>query len=271
MKKLVSALLLSTLSLSLLTGCGATKKSDEKKIVVGATSTPHGEILKAVKGYVEDKGYTLEIKEFSDYILPNSALANAELDANFFQHQPYLDSYNEKNNTNLVSVGNIHFEPLGIYSKQLSHLSEIQEGDKVAVPNDTTNEARALLLLEENGLITLKEGAGINATVKDIISNPLNLEIVELEAAQIPRSLSDVTIAVINGNYALQADLNVADDALATEDAASLSAQTYANILVVKSGNEDTEKTKVLVEALTSDTCRDYIEKTYKGSVIPMF
>lgn len=275
MKKIISLVLVTALALTSLTACGAKNdagsKTDDKKIVVGASSTPHAEILNAVKGLIEEKGYTLEIKEFSDYVLPNTALENGELDANFFQHLPYLQNFNEEHKTHLVSVAGIHFEPFGIYSDNVKSLDELKDGDKVAVPNDTSNEARALLLLEANGLLTLKDDAGVNATTKDIVENPKNLQFVELEAAQIPRSLPDVAIAVINGNYAIQAGLSVKDDAIVTEDAASLSAQTYENILVVKEGSEETEKTKVLIEALTSETAKQFIEETYNGSVVPTF
>lgn len=270
MKKIICAVLVCALGLGVFVAYPAKEKSD-KTIVVGASATPHGEILKAIQSLVEEKGYKLEIKEFSDYVLPNTSLSSNELDANFFQHQPYLDGYNEENNTNLVSAAAIHFEPIAVYSNKITDLSKLKEGDIVAVPSDTTNEARALLLLEAHGLIKLKANAGINATAKDIIENPLNLKIKELEAAQIARSLDDVTIGVINGNYALQAGLSVADDALVTEDATSISAKTYANILVVNTGHEETEKTKVLVEALTSDACKEFIQKTYNGSVVPMF
>lgn len=269
-KKAICGALVLALGIGLIVVYPAKKQSD-KTIVVGASATPHGEILAAIQSLVEEKGYTLQIKEFSDYVLPNTSLANDELDANFFQHQPYLDGFNEENKTDLITASSIHFEPLAIYSHKITDISELKQGDSIAVPNDTTNEARALLLLEENGLIKLKPNAGINATVKDIVENPLNLKIKELEAAQIARSLGDVTIAVINGNFALSAGLSVGDDALVTEDAASLSAKTYANILVVNKGHEESEKTKVLVEALTSDACKDYINNTYNGSVVPVF
>lgn len=273
MKKLLSLALIVTLAVSTLTACGSanTAVGNETKIIVGASSTPHAEILNAVKALIEEKGYTLEVKEFSDYVLPNTALENGELLANFFQHAPYLENFNAEQGTHLVNVAGVHFEPFGIYSKQITSLDELKEGDKVAVPNDTSNEARALLLLEANGLLTLKEGVGVTATTKDIIENPKNLQFVELEAAQIPRSLPDVALAVINGNYAIQAGLSVNSNAIATEDVASLAAETYENILVVKEGNENDDRVKVLIEALTSETAKKFIEEKYDGAVVPTF
>ena len=197
-------------------------------IKVGATPAPHAEILEIVKDNLQEKGYNLEIVEYNDYILPNNAVQDGELDANFFQHTPYLEDFNAQNGTTLVDVATIHFEPFGLYAGKTASLEELQEGAKVAVPNDTTNEARALLLLEAQGLIKLKEGVGISATKIDIVENPLNLEIVELEAAQIARTLPDVDIAAINGNYAVDAGLKLSD-ALAVEAADSLAAQTYGN------------------------------------------
>ena len=271
MKKIISVLLILTLSLAVLAGCGSAGKSDSKKIVVGASTTPHAEILKAIKSIVEEKGYTLEIKEFSDYVLPNTALDQGELDANFFQHLPYLEDFNKENKTELVSVCGVHFEPFGIYSKSIKSLSELKEGDLIAVPNDTTNEARALLLLQDNGILKLKEGVGVQATVKDIVENPKKLQFKELEAAQIARALPDVACGVINGNYALLADLSASKDAIVCESADSLAAKTYENILVVKKGHENDEGIKVLIEALHSETCRKFIEENYDGSVVPTF
>lgn len=268
--KIHLVLLLWTLSLLTLAGC-SDKKSDDTMIKVGASTLPHAQILNAMKGYVKERGYTLVVEEFADYVQPNRALNDGELDANFFQHQPYLDSFNEQNGTSLLNAAAIHFEPLGIYSNKLHSLSELKKGDSVAIPNDTTNEARALLLLEANGLIKLQKDTGIAATIMDIIDNPLELSFDELDAAMIPRTLENVTIAIINGNYALTAGLNVQKDALAMEDVNSLSAQTYTNILVVKAENKDSEKTKVLIDALTSDECRDYIESIYEGAIVPVF
>lgn len=267
-KRILSALLVLGISTSLLAGCG--KEKEDKVIRVGATPTPHAEVLEIVEDNLAEQGYTLEIVEYNDYIIPNNATESGELDANYFQHQPYLDDFNAQNGTHLVSVAGVHFEPFGIYAGKTKSLDDLQEGATVAVPNDTTNEARALLLLEAQGLIKLKDGAGMTATVADIVENPLNLEIKELEAAQVARTVNDVDIACINGNYAAEAGFTV-NDALATESADSLAAQTYVNIIVVKEGNEDSEKTKALVDAVLSDEVRDYINNTYEGGVVPLF
>ena len=237
-KKILSVLLAATLVVSLFAGCGKSKK--DNIIKVGASPTPHAEILKVIEDKLKDKGYTLEIVEYNDYILPNNATENGELDANYFQHQPYLDNFNEKNGTHLVSVASVHFEPYGIYAGKSNDLKNLKEGASVAVPNDTTNE------------------------------NPLNLDIKELEAAQIPRAVKDVDIACINGNYAAEAGYKVSD-ALATESVESLAAKTYTNILVVKEGNENSEKIKALKEALLSDEVKEYINKQYDGGVVPVF
>ena len=244
--------------------------SDLETIKVGATPAPHAEILEVIKDKLLEKGYQLEIVEYNDYILPNNAVQDGDLDANYFQHQPYLDDFNAQNGTTLVTVATVHFEPFGLYAGKTASLEELKEGAKVAVPNDTTNEARALLLLEAQGLIKLKEGAGINATKIDIVENPLNLEIVELEAAQIPRALQDVDIAAINGNYAVGAGLSL-KDALAVEAADSLAAQTYGNVVVVKEGNEESEKTKALVEVILSEEVKTFINDNYDGAVVPVF
>ena len=244
-----------------------------EKLVVGASSTPHAEILEAVRGELEALGYELEVTIFDDYVLPNLALADSEIDANYFQHEPYLLNFNAENGTDLVSAVAVHYEPMGIYGGQKASLDEIAEGDSIAVPNDGTNEARALLLLEAEGLITLKEGIDAStetATILDIAENPLNLEIIEMSAQNIPHSLPDVAFGVINGNYALQAGLT-GNDALASESAESDAAQTYANILAVRAGEEGTEKTQALITALTSETCREYIEASYDGAVVPIF
>ncbi len=267
--KAISLGLAAVLCCGLLAGCGA-KGTDEKTIRIGASPSPHAEILNQVKAEVEAKGYKLEIVEFNDYVLPNTGVQEGELDANFFQHKPYLDDFNKNNNTTIVSVANIHFEPLGIYSAKVTNLDDIKDGAKIGVPNDATNEARALLLLEAKGFITLKAGAGINATIQDIESNPKGLEIIEIEAAQLPRSLQDLDAAVINGNYAIAGGLKVAD-ALAVEDSASVAAETYANIIAVKAGNENSEKIKVLIDALKSEAVKKYIEENYGGAVVPVF
>lgn len=256
------------LALLMLAACGA--KTEPKTITVGASPTPHAEILAEAKKVLEKEGYTLEITEFVDYVQPNLALENGEIDANFFQHQPYLDDFNAKNDTDLVSIGSIHYEPFGIYAGKTASLDALPDGATVAVPNDTTNEARALMLLEANGLIKLAEGAGLQATVVDVVENPKNLIINEIEAAQLARTLQDVDIAVINGNYAIQANLSVAD-ALAKEDAASVGAETFANVLAVRAGDEARPELVALLDALRSDEVKKFMEDKYAGAVVPMF
>lgn len=248
-----------------------TDKTEMKKIVVGASITPHAEILEVAKGILAAKGYELEIVEYSDYVQPNLALDYGDLDANYFQHQPYLDNFNEERGLDLVSVAKIHYEPFGLYPGKTKKIEDLKDGAQIAVPNDGTNEARALLLLEAQGLIKLAEGIGMDATVNDIVENPKNLDIIEIEAAQLARSLNDVDMAVINGNYAIQADLNVSKDAIAVEAQDSLAAETYANIVAVRKGDEDREEIKALVEALTSEEVREFIESTYEGAVVPKF
>ena len=247
-----------------------TAAGEMKKIIVGASPAPHAEILNAAKEVLASKGYELDIVEYTDYVLPNNALDSGDLDANYFQHKPYLDSFNEQNGTKLVSAGAIHYEPFGIYAGKTSSLDELKDKATVLVPNDVSNEARALLLLEAQGLIKLKEGVGLEATRNDIVENPKNLDIVELEAAQLPRSLPDCDIAVINGNYAIEAGLKVSD-ALAAEDSESLAATTYGNIVAVREGDETTDATKALVEALTSPEVKQFMEEKYEGAVVPLF
>lgn len=271
MKKILSVvLLISVLGLAVfgLTACSG--GSDDKTIKVGASITPHSEILKVAKDVLEKDGYTLDISEYNDYVLPNTATEDGTLDANFFQHTPYLDDFNAENGTHLVAVEAIHYEPFGIYAGKTSDLAALEDGATVGVPNDTTNEARALLLLEAQGLIKLKEGVGLTATKLDIEENPKNLDIKELEAAQLVRSLEDVDVAVINGNYAIEGGLKVSD-AIAVEASDSEAANTYANVLVVKEGNESLDKIKALEKALTSDEVRDYINEKYDGAVVPKF
>lgn len=245
-------------------------EAEDKVITVGASITPHAEILQEVKDILAEQGYTLEIVEYNDYVLPNTALEAGDLDANFFQHQPYLDDFNAENNTHLVSVAKVHFEPFGIYAGRIGTLEELQEGATIAVPNDTTNEARALLLLEAQGLITLRADAGLTATVLDIEENPKNLNIREIEAAQLVRSLQDVDLACINGNYAAEGGLDVTS-AIAVEASDSLAAETYGNVIAVKEGNEDSAKIKALVEAVLSDKVKQFIEQRYGNAVIPVF
>lgn len=274
LRKFVVSFLACSIALSLavgLTGCGAQKQDPVKEgsIVVGASPSPHAQILEAVSEQLAQKGYQLEIKEFTDYIMPNTALEDGELDANFFQHQPYLTDFNEKNGTKLVSAAAIHFEPLGIYGGKTADLADLPEGAQIAVPNDTTNEARALWLLQAQGIIEVDEQAGLEATKQDITSNPKNVEIVEMEAAQLPRALADVDFAVINGNYAVAAE--IADQVLVTEDKDSEAAKQYANIVAVREGDENREDIKALVEALQSDEVKAYIEETFGSTVIPVF
>ncbi len=238
-------------------------------ITVAATAVPHAEILEAAKPLLAEQGYDLQVTVFDDYVQPNNVVESGEIDANYFQHIPYLESFNAEQGTHLVNVGGIHYEPFGIYAGTESDLANISDGATIAVPNDTTNEARALLLLQDNDLITLDEDAGINATILDIKENPHNIEFVELEAAQVPKVLGEVSFAVINGNYALDAGLNAKTDALATEESDSLAAQTYVNIIAVKEGNEENEGVKALVNVLKSDEIKKFIEETYEGAVVP--
>ena len=270
MKKGLAFALVALFALALFAGC-TQSKTDPGTIVVGASVTPHAEILEQVRDLLKEKGFELEIVEFTDYIMPNTTLEDGDLDANFFQHKPYMDDFNANKGTHLVAVAAIHYEPFGIYPGKTASIEALADGATIAIPNDGTNEARALLLLEAQGLIKLKEDAGMTATKIDIEENPKNLEIMEIEAAQLTRSLADVDLAVINGNYAIQGGLSVGKDAIAAEDKDSLAAETYANIVAVKEGNEDTEKTKALIEVLQSDVVRDYIEATYDGAVIPKF
>lgn len=272
MKKFLTILGTGLLTALFISGCSSQTADNGKDstITVAATPSPHAEILNAAKDVLSKQGITLEIKEFNDYVLPNNATESGEVDANYFQHKPYLDDFNEKNGSHLVSVAAIHYEPFGIYAGKTASIDELPDGAKISVPNDTTNEARALLLLEEQGLIKLKEGAGLSATKLDIVENPKNLDIQEIEAAQLARTLQDVDLAVINGNYALQADLNVSD-ALATETQDSEAAQTYANIIAIKEGNENNENVQALVAALESDEVKQFIEENYNGAVVPMF
>jgi len=237
--------------------------------MVAASATPHAEILEQVKPILAEQGYTLEVTVFNDYVQPNQVVESGEFDANYFQHIPYLDSFNEEQGTHLVNAGGIHYEPFGIYPGTKSDLSQIAEGDTIAVPNDTTNEARALLLLQDNGILTLKDGVGLEATVRDIEENPHNLEIQELEAAQVPRVKDEVAFVVLNGNYAMEAGFSVAKDAVAYEQSDSEAAKTYVNVIAVKEGSENNEAIKALVDALKSDAVKEYINNTYDGGVIP--
>ena len=268
-KRVLSVITAALLAAGLLSACGQSEEASGGTIKVAATSVPHAEILEAAKPILAEQGWTLEVTVFQDYVQPNEVVESGDFDANYFQHIPYLDSFNEEKGTHLVNAGGIHYEPFGIYPGTKSSLSEVAEGDSVAVPNDTTNEARALLLLQDNGLITLKDGAGLNATVNDIVENPHNLEIVELEAAQVPRVVEEVAFVVLNGNYALEAGFSVAKDSIAYESADSEAAKTYVNVIAVKEGNENADKIKALVDALKSEDIKNYINETYDGAVIP--
>lgn len=309
MKKLTALLLTGVLAFGVLTGCGdkaeetaATQTTEETEstteaaaeeteteeasaeetteeseaasgelttITVAASATPHAELLEQVKPILAEQGYDLQVTVFDDYVQPNEVVESGEFDANYFQHIPYLESFNEEKGTHLVNAGGIHYEPFGIYPGTKASLDDIADGDSIAVPNDTTNEARALLLLQDNGIITLKEGVGLEATVNDIVENPHNVEIVELEAAQVARVVDETAYVVLNGNYALEAGYSVAKDALAYEKSDSEAAKTYVNVIAVKEGNENNEAIKALVDALKSDTIKTYINDTYDGAVIP--
>jgi D-methionine transport system substrate-binding protein len=240
-------------------------------ITIAASQTPHSEILAQAKPILAQEGWDLEVTVFEDYVQPNNVVESGDFDANYFQHVNYLNSFNEENGTHLVVAtnGKIHYEPFGIYGGTKKSLDEIADGDAIAIPNDTTNEARALLLLQQEGLITLNDGVGVNATVNDIKDNPHNLEIVEVEAAQVPKQLPSVAFGVINGNYALENGLSVADDALATESADGDAIQQYVNIIAVKDGNQDEDKIKALTDVLHSDAIVKYINDTYQGAVVP--
>lgn len=252
------------------TAAASSSAASDNVITVGASPSPHAEILEAIKPELEAQGYELKVVEYSDYVQPNVALSEGDLDANYFQHLPYLENYNTENGTDLASAGTIHFEPMGLYAGKSSDITNVPDGAKIAVPSDATNEARALLLLQDQGVIKLTDGVGLEATANDIVENPHNVELVEVEAAAVPRSLQDVDFGVINGNYALSAGLDTSAT-LASEGADSEAAQTYANIIAVRSGDENSEKTQALLKALISDTAHKFIEDTYKGSVIPVF
>lgn len=300
MKKLISATLAASLALSL-AACGSSASTDSvaasseaastestaasseaaestaetselagTTLKVAASPTPHAEILNVAKDILAEQGIDLEVIEFTEYVQPNLVTESGEVDANYFQHKPYLDGFNVEQGTHLVSVGAVHYEPFGIYPGKSSDLENIADGATIAIPSDTTNEARALQLLAAQGLITVRDGAGLTATINDITENPHNIKFEEIEAAQLPRTVQDVDFAVINGNYALAAGFSVKNDALATEDASSEAAQTYANVLVVKEGRENDPAIQALYAALTSDKVKDYINSTYDGAVVPI-
>ena len=306
-KKIIASILTAALALGVLTACGSsdeqssapatgsTAKTEDSgsadeaasenegaapaedaadveskgTITVAASATPHAEILEQVKPILAEQGWDLEVTVFNDYVQPNNVVESGEFDANYFQHIPYLNTFNEEQGTHLVNAGGIHYEPFGIYPGTKSDLGALESGDVIAVPNDTTNEARALLLLQDNDIITLKDGVGLEATVLDIGENPYEIEIQELEAAQVPRVKDEVAFAVMNGNYAMEAGFSVSKDAVAYEQSDSEAAQTYVNVIAVLEGNENNEGIKALVDALKSDAIVDYINNTYDGGVIP--
>ena len=293
MKKTLSLALVLVLIAALFAGCGGSAKEETApaaeapaeasaeapaeapaepvKIRIGATPVPHAEILEIVKPILAAQGYDLEIIVYTDYVQPNLAVDSGELDANYFQHTPYLDSFNAENGTKVVSAGLIHYEPFGIFPGKTASVDALPDGAKISIPNDATNGARALLLLQQVGIITLKDGVGVEATKYDIVDNPKNVELVEMEAAQLPLSREDVDLAVINGNYALDAGLNPTTDALAIEDASGDAAQYYANLIGVKEGNENSDAIKALVAACQSKEVKDFIDATYSGAVVPIF
>ncbi len=288
LKKITALLVAATFTLSSLTACGSkkgvddnTSKADQKvetateaakeleTITVAASATPHAEILEEAKPLLEAKGYKLEVTVFDDYVQPNLVVESGEFDANYFQHIPYLESFNKEQGTHLVNAGGIHYEPFGIYPGTKKDLKDLADGDTIAIPNDTTNEARALLLLQANGIITLNDGAGLTATVNDIKDNPKNIKFEELEAAQVARVINEVSFVVLNGNYALEAGLSAAKDAIAYETSDSDAAKTYVNLIAVKEGNENNEKIKALVEVLKSEEITKFINEKYDGAVVP--
>lgn len=300
-KRLLSTLLVGALAVVSLFGCGETQETEqpaaqetvdeqnadaaetaeaaeaesteatdaEAVIKIAASPTPHAEILAKAKDILKEQGIDLQITEFEDYVLPMTVVESGELDANYAVHVPYLEQFNEEQGTHLANAGGIHYEPFGIYPGTKSDLADIAEGDTIAVPNDTTNEARALLLLEDNGLIKLKEGAGLTATVNDIEENPNNIKFEELEAAQVPRVKDEVAFIVLNGNYALEAGLSVGRDSIAFEANDSTAAKTYVNIIAVKEGNESNPSIQALVEVLKSDEIKNFINETFDGAVVP--
>lgn len=284
LSKVASLSLASIITAGALVGCGsaadsstgansesstATEKTGElETITVAASATPHAEILEAAKEALKEQGYDLQVSVFDDYVQPNEVVESGEFDANYFQHVPYLNSFNEEHGTHLVDAGDIHYEPFGIYPGTKSSLDDVAKGDVIAIPNDTTNEARALLLLQDNGLLTLKDGVGLEATVNDITENPYNLDFEELEAAQVARVVGEVAYVVLNGNYALEAGYSVAKDSIAYEASDSVAAETYVNIIAVAEGHENDAKIKALVSVLKSDEIKKFIEDTYDGAVV---
>lgn len=274
--KVIAVAVAVFLSIFALAGCSSSSSSDsgssssDKTIKVGASPTPHAEILNHVKDALKQEGWDLQVVEYNDYVQPNTALESGDLDANYFQHITYLNNFNKENGTHIESAADIHFEPMRIYAGKTKSLSDLKDGATVSVPNDTTNEARALLLLQQEGLIKLKDGAGTNATKLDIVENPKNLDIQEVEAAQVPRTVSDVDILVVNCNYALSAGLETSS-ALAVESDQGEAAKAYVNVIACKEGNKNSEKIQALVKAVQSDDVKQFIESKYSGAVVPLF
>jgi len=282
---LIALTLVLALSLAMFAGCGsptpptpaapdepvAPEAPEIRTLVIGATPVPHTEILEFIQDKMLEEGIELQIRTFTDFVQPNLATQAGDIDANYFQHVPYMNSFNETHGTEMVALFAVHFEPLGLYKARTRSLEELADGAIIAIPNDATNGARALQLLEAAGLITLRDGAGIMATRMDVIENPLNIDIRELEAAQLPHILPDVDMAVINGNFALQAGLELEADSVAAEEADSLSAITYANYIVVRAGNEDDERVQILINVINSDAVREFINTRYAGRVVPVF
>lgn len=278
-KKLLSLALATILTAGLVTGCGSsTSSSDQsssqdntqkKTITVAASQTPHSEILAEAAKILEKQGYELKVTVFDDYVQPNNVVESGEFDANYMEHVPYMEQFNKENGTHIVNAGGIHYEPFGIYPGTKKKLDDLAEGDTIAIPNDTTNEARALLLLQDNGLLTLKDGAGLTATINDIKENPKKLKFQELEAAQVAKVKDEVAFVVLNGNYALEAGYSVSKDSFAYEKADSEAAKTYVNIIGVKEGNENSDGIKALVKVLKSDDIKKFINDKYDGAVIP--
>jgi D-methionine transport system substrate-binding protein len=293
LRKILSLALTSVLMAGMFVGCGSTASTGDTTasgtgeaqtqaeatadtpveskgtITVAASATPHAEILEKAQPILAEQGWDLQVTVFDDYVQPNLVVESGEFDANYFQHIPYLNEFNEEQGTHLVNAGGIHYEPFGIYPGTESDLANISDGATIAVPNDTTNEARALLLLQDNGLITLNDGVGLTATVNDIADNPHNLNIQELEAAQVSRVKDEVAFVVLNGNYALEAGFSVKNDAVAYEKSDSEAAQTYVNVIAVEEGNEESEKIKALVDVLKSDEIVNFINENYDGAVVP--
>lgn len=278
-KKLLSLALATILTAGLVTGCGSSASSSDqsgsqdntqkKTITVAASQTPHSEILAEAAKILEKQGYELKVTVFDDYVQPNNVVESGEFDANYMEHVPYMEQFNRENGTHIVNAGGIHYEPFGIYPGTKKKLDDLAEGDTIAIPNDTTNEARALLLLQDNGLLTLKDGAGLTATINDIKENPKKLKFQELEAAQVAKVKDEVAFVVLNGNYALEAGYSVSKDSIAYEKADSEAAKTYVNIIGVKEGNENSDGIKALVKVLKSDDIKKFINDKYDGAVIP--